>query len=155
VKKKGCTSGLERAARWVRGVSAQSQGSEFRSWYRHKKPGVGVEGRQEAHGACSHQLSSSFSKSPVSQEQGERNRAGHPKSFCGLHECMHRRAHTHTHTHTHTNMINKIKNHFFVCFLKIEFLCVALAVLELSVDWAGLELTEIHLPLYCLGECWD
>lgn len=119
VKKKGCTSGLERAARWVRGVSAQSQGSEFRSWYRHKKPGVGVEGRQEAHGACSHQLSSSFSKSPVSQEQGERNRAGHPKSFCGLHECMHRRAHTHTltctnihiehtyiHTHTYKYIIN-------------------------------------------------
>lgn len=39
---------------------------------------------------ASHQLSSSFSKSPVSQEQGEKTRAGHPTSFCGLHECMHR-----------------------------------------------------------------
>ena len=33
------------------------------------------------------------------------------------------------------------------------FLYVAPAVLKLSVDQAGLELTEIHLPLP--PECWD
>ena len=36
----------------------------------------------------------------------------------------------------------------FILFFKTGFLCVALAVLELAlVDEAGLELTEIHLPL--------
>lgn len=36
----------------------------------------------------------------------------------------------------------------FVCFLlsKTGFLCAALTVLELSVDYAGLRLTEICLP---------
>lgn len=40
-----------------------------------------------------------------------------------------------------------------VWFFEIEFPCVVLAVLELSVDQAGLKLTEIHLPLPL--ECWD
>ena len=41
----------------------------------------------------------------------------------------------------------------FVCF-EIGFLCEkVLTVLELSVDQAGLKLTEIRLPLP--PECWD
>ena len=35
----------------------------------------------------------------------------------------------------------------FVLFFETRFLCVVLAVLELCVDQASLELTEIHLPL--------
>ena len=36
---------------------------------------------------------------------------------------------------------------FFFCFFEIGFLCVVMAVLELALDQAGLEFTEIHLPL--------
>lgn len=38
---------------------------------------------------------------------------------------------------------------FFVCsfVFETEFLCMALALLELAVDQASLELTEIRLPL--------
>jgi hypothetical protein len=38
---------------------------------------------------------------------------------------------------------------FCFCFLKAGFLCVIFPILELSlsVDQAGLELTEVYLPL--------
>jgi len=39
---------------------------------------------------------------------------------------------------------------FFFMFFETGFLCVALAVLELTVHHAGLKLTEIRLPLPCL-----
>ena len=43
---------------------------------------------------------------------------------------------------------------FLVLFFETGFLCVALTVQELAlVDQAGLELTEIQLPLTL--ECWD
>jgi hypothetical protein len=45
----------------------------------------------------------------------------------------------------------KIWKFFFFFFL--WFLCVALAILACSVEQAGLELTEIHLPLP--PESWD
>ena len=52
--------------------------------------------------------------------------------------------------------LEQLKVDFFVLFSFFEtgFLCVALAVLELAlVDQAGLELTEICLPLPSKG--WD
>jgi hypothetical protein len=65
--------------------------------------------------------------------------------------CVSARAHTHTHTHTHTHISNIIIIKSFV--FQDRVLCVALAVLELSLDQASLELKEIHLPLP--PKCWD
>ena len=42
---------------------------------------------------------------------------------------------------------------YFIYFPKTVFLYVILAILELSVDDAGLKLTEIHLPP--IPKCWD
>jgi hypothetical protein len=53
------------------------------------------------------------------------------------HTCVptHRYSHTHTHTHTHTRTHTHFFFVFVFCFLffKTGFLCIALAVLELTL----------------------